>query len=130
MKLTRKVLRKSVVYALLTCAAMVGLHWLNGQPSTTGYIPSPPFDLLAHFAVYGVLTVLVWLALAGRYPWLAVAIVAVYGGADELRQLGLPFRDGNIADFATDMAAALTITLALSILRARNLLPAWLLDER
>jgi VanZ family protein len=109
---------------------MIGLHWLNGQPSTPGYIPSPPFDLLAHFAVYGVLTVLVWLALGGRYPWLVVAIVAVYGGADELRQLGLPNRDGSIADFAADLAAALTMTLSLSVLRARNLLPAWLLSER
>jgi VanZ family protein len=109
---------------------MIGLHWFNGQPSTPGYIPSPPFDLLAHFAVYGVLTVLVWLALGGHYPWLVVAIVAVYGGADELRQLGLPNRDGDVADFAADLTAALTITLALSVLRARNLLPAWLLSER
>jgi VanZ family protein len=108
---------------------MIGLHWLNGQPGTPGYIPSPPFDLLAHFAVYGVLTALVWLALSGHYPWLVVAIVGVYGGADELRQLGLPNRDGNLTDFAADLSAALSITLALSVLRAKDRLPAWLMDE-
>lgn len=118
------------MYGLLAIAAMVGLHWLNGQPSTPGYIPSPPLDLLVHFSVYGVLTVLVWLALAGGYPWLTMAIVAVYGGADELRQLGLPGRDGNVTDFTVDVAAALTATLTLSVLRTRNLLPNWLLDER
>ena len=71
-------MKKSEGYGVLACAAMIGLHWFNGLPSTPGYIPSPPFDLLAHFAVYGVLTALVWLALAGRYPWLA-------GGGDRGR---------------------------------------------
>ncbi len=123
-------MRKSVGYGVLACAAMIGLHWFNGLPSTPGYIPTPPFDLLAHFAVYAVLTALVWLALAGRYPWLVVAIVAVYGGADELRQLGLPNRDGNVADFAADLVAALTVTLALSVLRAKDRLPTWLMDEQ
>lgn len=104
---------------------MAGLYWFNGQPAAAGLVPSP-FDLLAHVAVYGFLTVLVWLALEGRYPWLAVLIVAAYGGADELRQLTLPGRDGSFTDFAADLAAALTITLALSVMRTRNLLPAWL----
>lgn len=104
---------------------MAGLYWFNGQPAAAGLVPSP-FDLLAHFAVYGFLTVLVWFALEGRYPWLAVLIVAVYGGADELRQLGLPGRDGSVTDFVADLAAALTVILALSVLRARKLLPVWL----
>ena len=123
-------MKKSEGYGVLACAAMIGLHWFNGLPSTPGYIPAPPLDLLVHFAVYGVLTALVWLALSGRYPWLVVAIVAVYGGADELRQLGLPNRDGNLTDFAADLAAALTVTLALSVLRAKYRLPTWLLDEQ
>jgi len=113
----------------LAFAAMAGLYWFNGQPAAAGLVPFP-FDLFAHFAVYGFMTVLVWLALGGRYPWLAVLIVAVYGGADELRQLGLPGRDGSLADFAADLAAALTVALALSVLRARHLLPAWLVGER
>lgn len=121
------VLKKSEIYGLLACAMMIGLHWFNGQPSTPNYIPSPPFDLLTHFAVYGFLTGLVWLALDGRYPWFSIAIVAVYGAADELRQLGLAGRDGNLTDFTADLTAALTVALALSALRARNLLPVWLL---
>ena len=123
-------LRKSECYGVLACAAMIGLHWFNGLPSTPGVIPTPPFDLLAHFAVYGVLTALVWLALSGRLPWLTVAIVAVYGGADELRQGGLPGREGDLADFAADLAATVTVTLALSVLRAKHRLPPWLLDEQ
>jgi len=60
------------------------------------------------------------LALDGRYPWLAITLVAVYAAADELRQLSLPGRDGNVTDFATDLAAALTAVLALSALRGRD----------
>jgi VanZ family protein len=63
----------------------------------TPFLPTPsPFDLLAHVAVYGFLAALVWLALEGQYPWLAVAIVAAYGAADEFRQLILPGRDGSV----------------------------------
>lgn len=85
--------------------------------------PSAPqhADKLVHFLMYGGLAFLTGLWLSVRQPLTsrvllkAWAIGAIYGGLDELSQIPLPSRSGDIWDFLCDAVGAAIGVLALAI---------------
>ncbi len=99
------------------CAAgsvlfVVGLYWVNSRPESAGLLPHP-WDWIVHFVMFGGFAVLLWFALGGRRPVLAVLLVSAYGALDEWRQMYLPGRDGGFEDWVVDTIAAV---VAVSIL--------------
>jgi VanZ family protein len=92
----------------LTLAALIvlNLFYLGGKPVAVGLFPAP-WDKLAHVALYGALTLLLWLGAGGRMMFTVIAAVIVIGGLDELNQAGLPGREADGADFAADVLAGL-----------------------
>lgn len=89
-----------------------------------------PLRRLAHLAVFGLLALLALRALGGvrgrtarglPRPLVALALVALLGGIDELHQAFVPDRTGRLADVALDAAGgALAIAGAFLFERARG----------
>ena len=78
----------------------------GGQPVAAALIVEP-WDKLAHFAVYGAITALLWLGAGGRAPFTVVAVVIAIGALDELHQVDVPGRTADMVDFLVDGAGAL-----------------------
>src|SRR4051812_1201089 len=90
---------------------------LVAQIFTLSSIPfeiAEPWDKLWHFLAYSALTLLLWIGTEGRRPVLAVAVVMVLGGMDELRQAFLPLRSADSMDFLADLCAAISTASALA----------------
>jgi hypothetical protein len=84
-----------------------------------GLLRFPGSDLLAHFAVYGVLGGL--LALATGRLWPAVLIASAFGALDELYQSTVPGRQPSLLDWTVDTLGALTgAALTLGFVRRRS----------
>ena len=89
-----------------------------------------PLRRLAHLAVFGVLALLVLRGLGGvrgrtdrgvPRPLVALAIVMLLGGIDELHQAFVPDRSGRLADVALDATGgALAIAGAFAVARLRG----------
>lgn len=107
-------------HALFLAAAlllMAVLSWFNGQPVAAGLVRAP-WDLLAHFAVFFVLAVLLLWGLGPQRLWLVVLLAIAYAAFDELRQLTLPGRHAEWMDFAADvLAVAAGIAIGFRFLR-------------
>lgn len=86
-------------------AIIFALFYGGSQPPVAGLIVAP-WDKLAHFAVYGAITVLLWLATGGRAPLAVIAVVIATGALDELHQVNVPGRAADIIDFLIDGAGA------------------------
>lgn len=95
------------------------LFWGGSQPEAAGLF-EPPFDKVAHFAAFGGFSLLLWLALGGRWPWLIIVLAGAVGALDEWRQGFLPGRAVSFGDFAMDLLAPLTVVTVLVVLRARS----------
>jgi VanZ family protein len=92
----------------------------GSQPAAAGFIVAP-WDKLAHFAVYAVITVLLWLGARGRGRFTVVALVIAIGALDELHQAHVPGRTADVLDFLVDaLAAAAAGTLMLWLEAARG----------
>ncbi len=106
--------------ACLVLAALVvfNLFFLAAKPYAAGLFPAP-WDKLAHFAVYGGLTTLLWLGTGGRMTFTVIAAVVAVGALDELHQAGIPGRSSDVGDFAVDVLAGLAVG-ALMLLYARR----------
>jgi VanZ family protein len=76
---------------------------------------APPWDKVAHFVCFALITALLWRGTAGRAPLAVLASVIVFGALVELHQALLPSGNGALADFITDAAAALAVGLVLFI---------------
>lgn len=97
---------------------VVTMFWLGSQPSASNFIPTPPWDRLLHFVVYGGYATLAWIASGGR--WLpAVLAAALIGLADEGLQSLSPGRTADWTDIAADIAGALVAVWVLGALRRR-----------
>ena len=64
-------------------------------------------DKVAHFAVFGLLGILVARTQPPRRWWLGILIASAYGGADEWRQSFTPGRFVEVADWVADTLGAL-----------------------
>jgi VanZ family protein len=99
----------AVVRAACLAAAVVlvaNLFMLGAQPFAVGLVP-PPWDKLAHVAVFAALGALLMAATAGRRRWLVVAAAIAIAAADELFQTTLPGRVVSVADLAANMTGAM-----------------------
>lgn len=100
------------VRAYVPALAWAAAVWLVGGLNNTPSVPSGlGLDKLAHFAMYGVLGLLLGRAwLRARRPargWLLAAAI-VLGAGDESRQALNVNRSADVADFAADVAGAVT----------------------
>jgi VanZ family protein len=93
----------------LALAAMMTfqLFQVGSQPVAAGLIPEP-WDKLAHFATYSVITGLAWVGTAGRMPLAVIAAIVAVGAFDELHQGSIPGRVADAADFLVDVCAAVS----------------------
>ena len=109
--------------------AWAGLIFLaSAQPDLT-FAPDPALDFvvrkLGHAAVFGVLALLLWRALATtthlRRPWAwALALAILYAISDELHQGGVAGRYASPVDVAIDAAGALiAVAIVGRVLRQR-----------
>ncbi|MDO8413499.1 MAG: VanZ family protein [Gallionellaceae bacterium] len=107
-----------VCFASIVCI-LIGIFWLGAQPVAVGFFPEP-IDKIAHSATFGLIAVLLWLAFLRGRPFIVLALVAIIGTADEVHQYFLPGRSASVADFTTDMIAAVTIVSLLEYTRRRT----------
>jgi VanZ family protein len=98
------------------------LFYLGVQPVAAGLIPEP-WDKLAHFAVYSLITVLLWIGTAGRMTFAVIATVVAIGALDELRQAGIHGRSADAFDFLADACAGIATTTTM-LLHARKTIQA------
>ena len=83
-----------------------------------GLIPEP-WDRLANFAVYSLITVLLWIGTAGPMTFAVIATVVAIGALDELRQAGPHGRSTDVFVFLADPCAGVAITTTM-LLHARK----------
>jgi VanZ family protein len=112
--------------ALAAVLLVAGLFVGGAQPVAVGLV-NPPWDKVLHASVFGVLAVLLGVALRGAHLlhgrqaigvpqallWAALLSLTV-GGADEIHQLSLP---GRMAGWDDWLADATGIALGLGALR-------------
>jgi VanZ family protein len=99
------------------CAVAGVIVWASSRetvatPEFVHWLPS--FDKVAHFCVYGLLGTLTLRALGrGRWaPWLAIAVVSLFGATDEWHQSCVPGRSSEALDWVADtLGAALAVSL-------------------
>jgi VanZ family protein len=65
------------------------------------------WDKAVHFAVFSLLTLLLWRATGGDMPLVVLGAVIALGALDEWRQAYLPDRTSDAKDLLADVCAAL-----------------------
>lgn len=96
--------------AVATAIIML-MFYLGAQPFSAGLFRSP-WDKLAHFLTYAILTALFRFGIGGGRPLRLVSLIAAIASLDELHQLYVPGRTGDLADLATDIAGAVAAIMA------------------
>jgi len=123
-----RILRGSQTVRWAAVVAWMGLiFFLSAQPRLPRVLPPglPQIqDVIGHFIVYAVLTVLLWWALRGAgichsLLW-ALAATVLYGVSDEFHQSFVTNRHPDVFDLATDLAGAVTALLIVRWLGARR----------
>ena len=98
------------------------------RPANLTFVPDPGLDFviakLGHMAIFGVLALLLWRALAGtttlRRPWAwALALTVLYAITDELHQAFVPGRNASLGDVGIDAAGALIAVAIVGFVGAR-----------
>ncbi len=102
------------------------LFWLSSQST----LPSAVFlfdgiDKLFHAGAYGVLALLVWLALPRgnertRRVVLALALASAYGVSDEVHQHWVPGRTTDVFDWLADTSGAALAVAGLELVLRRR----------
>jgi len=108
-----------IAYLIVAVALVALLFYLGSKPFAAGLVP-PPWDKLAHFSFYALITVLLARGMGTVPAWLPVALVAGVGFLDEAHQLFVPGRSADLGDWATDIVAAICVVLLLQGLAARD----------
>jgi VanZ family protein len=101
----------------LAIAMTVNLFYLGAGPGAVNLFVSP-WDKVAHFAAFSVLSGLLAVGIGLRRPWLTLAVVALIGLADELHQRWLPGRSAGVDDWIVDMMAGLCAVGLIWIMRS------------
>jgi VanZ family protein len=119
-------LTKRSVAAWLPVLAWAGLIFAFSSQSRLTFIPDQPieFGKLGHMAIFGVLALLLWHALARttavRRPWAgALALTVLYAVTDELHQSFVPGRDPAFGDVVIDAAGAMIAIALVGLVGAR-----------
>ena len=98
----------------LAIALTVNLFYLGAGPGAVNLF-QPPWDKVAHFAAFAVLTTLVAIGVGLRRVWIALGIVVLIGLADEAHQATLPGRHAGIDDWVIDAVAALVVVSVIAL---------------
>lgn len=121
--LRMSVIRDSRIFRLACFAGalliVIILLWMGAKPIAVKLLPGS-LDIVAHFATFGLIAVLLWLSFQRGHPLLVIMIVSAIGAADELRQFFLPGRSASLQDLAADIFAAVVIVSLLEYARRRN----------
>lgn len=105
------------------------LIFVASAQSDLTFVPDATLDLvvrkLGHAAVFGVLALLLWRALASttrlRRPWAwGLALAILYAISDELHQGGVAGRYSSPVDVAIDAAGALIAVAIVALLHRRH----------
>jgi hypothetical protein len=105
-----------IACAGLAIAMTVNLFHLGAGPGAVNLFV-PPWDKVAHFAAFSVLSGLLAVGIGLRRPWLTLALVALIGLADELHQVWLPGRSAGVDDWIVDVMAGLFVVGLIWIMR-------------
>ena len=101
---------------------------LSAQPGLT-FVPDAGLDFvvrkIGHMAVFGILALLLWRALADttglRRPWLwAIVLAVAYAATDELHQGVVAGRHPSGVDVAIDATGVVLAVFAVRLIRARR----------
>ncbi|MDP1525026.1 MAG: VanZ family protein [Rhodocyclaceae bacterium] len=114
--------RPQPLFIAIATAIIVLMFTLGAQPFAAGLFQSP-WDKLAHFIAYATLTVLLRIGIGGGKPWLLVVLIGIIGGFDEWRQITIPGRSAELADLATNIAAAV-VAIMVCEWHAKNRQPS------
>lgn len=120
--IAKLVMAPRAIYWCVAAVILFAVFWGANQPQAIGIL-QPPFDKLAHFAVYCALGISLALATRGRtVPALMalIAVVVAIGAADELYQTMVPGRHSELGDFLVDTAAACIVVPLMHRLVSRN----------
>jgi len=89
---------------------MILIFWISSVPD----LPSNRIDILdfffkksAHFGEYTILFLLWYRALGNKNPFKAVVFSLIYAFSDEMHQLFVPGRTGNLRDVGIDFSGIL-----------------------
>jgi VanZ family protein len=113
----------------LPAVAWAGLIFAFSAQPNLRFVPDEGLDFLVrkagHIAVFGILALLLWRAVAGttawRRPWAwALALTVLYAVTDELHQGGVTGRHPSAVDVGIDAAGALIAVVAVGIVRSRR----------
>ena len=110
--------RDRVGACLLLATLVTLLLALGSTPLLVDAAPNPPWDKLAHAAVFGGFGGLAWVATGARTVRLPFAIVAVVALADETLQYYAPGRTADLRDIVADLSGALVALMVLRALQA------------
>jgi VanZ family protein len=122
-------LNKRLVAAWLPAVAWAGLIFAFSAQANLTFVPDEGLDFvvrkLGHMAIFGVLALLLWRALAGtttlRRAWArALALTVLYAITDELHQAFVPGRNASVRDAGIDAAGALSAVAIVSFAGARR----------
>jgi VanZ family protein len=113
----------------LPAIAWAGLIFaLSAQPNLR-FVPDAGLDFVirkaGHMAVFGILALLLWRAVAGttawRRPWAwTLALTVLYAVTDELHQGFVAGRHASAVDVGIDAAGALIAVVAVGLIRSRR----------
>ena len=116
--------RAKYLYYWLSLGWGVLIFYLSSQ-SSIGRLPSPfaYLDKLAHIGVYGVLSLLLYMAFINspRSLWkshpviLSILFSVLYGLSDEIHQMFVPMRTAELADLLADCAGVGLFCLCLLV---------------
>jgi hypothetical protein len=121
--ISRVVRRVRLVTAILWTLVILGLCWLPAPwlrkvEGGSSWFKIPNLDKPIHWGIFFVFAVL-WLRVGEsqrRYAWVALAGLALSAITELIQNLPIVGRDGNLADFATDIIAVIMgLALARSI---------------
>jgi len=113
----------------LPAIAWAGLIFAFSAQPNLRFAPDEFLDFLVrkagHMAVFGILALLLWRAVAGtttrRRPWApALALTVLYAVTDELHQGFVAGRHPSAVDVGIDAAGALIVVVAVGLIRSRR----------
>jgi len=88
--------------------------WVHEVGKGSPWFTIPDFDKVVHWGIFSVFSVL-WLRVGqsrGRYAWVVLAGVALAAGSEMVQNLPIVGRDGEMADFWTDLFGIVVGTAA------------------
>jgi len=118
-----------LLFGWLPAIAWAGLIFAFSAQPNLRFVPDAGLDFLVrkagHMAVFGILALLLWRAMAGttawRRPWAwALALAVLYAITDELHQGGVIGRHAAAVDVGIDATGALIAVVAVGLLRSRR----------